>query len=74
MVITSVPSHGNDAAISIASTVEDEPVEPPIGGYCEKSKNDSVTFIEGRTDEEIIEYAHTVDAADIVRQLRVDLK
>ena len=74
MVITSVPSHGNDAAISIPSTVEDEPVEPPIGGYCEKIKDDSVTFIEERTNEEIIEYAHTVDAASVARQLRVDLK
>lgn len=74
MVITSVPSHGNDAAISIASSVEDEPVEPPIGGYSEKIKDDSVTFIEERTDDEVIEYAHTADAAQVARQLRVDLK
>lgn len=74
MVITSIPSHGNDAAISIASSVEDEPVEPPIGGYCEKIKDDSVTFIEERTDDELIEYAHTADAVHVARQLRVDLK
>jgi hypothetical protein len=75
MVITSVPSHGNDAAFSCASTVEDEAVEPPIGGYSsEKTKDDSVIHIEERTDDEITEYAHTVNVAFIARHLRVGLK
>jgi hypothetical protein len=75
MVITSVPSHGNDAAFSCASTVEDEAIEPPIGGYSsEKTKDDSVTHIEERTDNENTEYAHTIDAAFIARHLRVSLK
>jgi hypothetical protein len=75
MVITSAPSHGNDAAFSCASTVEDEPVEPPIGGYSsEKPKDESVTYTEERTDDEITEYAHTTDAAFVARRLRVDIK
>lgn len=75
MVITSVSSHGNDAVLVSASPVEDEAVEPPIGGYSsEKPKDESVTCIEERTDDEITEYAHTTDAAYIARHLRVDLK
>lgn len=77
MVITSTLSHGNDAALVSASPVEDETVEPPICGYSsssEKPKDDSVTYIEERTDGEITEYAHTSDAAFIARHLRVDLK
>jgi hypothetical protein len=74
MVITSVPSHGNDAAFSCAFTVEDEPVEPPIGGYSSETPNDdSVTSLEKRTDDEITGCAHTTDAASIARHLRVDL-
>ena len=77
MVITSTLSHGNDAALVSASPVEDEAVEPPICGYSsssEKPKDESVTYIEERTDDEITEYAHTSDAAFIARHLRVDLK
>jgi hypothetical protein len=75
MVITSALSHGNDAAFSCTSTVEDEAVEPPIGGYSsEKTKDESVTHTEERADDEITEYAHTVEAASIACHLRVDLK
>lgn len=75
MVITSTYSHGNDAALASASPVEDEAVEPPIGGYLsEKPKDESVTYIEERTDDEITEYAHTADVTYIARHLRVDLK
>jgi len=75
MVITSTLSHGNHAALVSASPVEDEAVEPPIGGYSsEKPKDESVTYIEERTGDEITEYAHTSDAAFVARHLRVDLK
>jgi hypothetical protein len=75
MVVTSVPSHGNEAAFSSASPVEDEPVEPPIGGYSsEKPKDGSVNYIEERVDDELIEYAHNVGAASVASHLRVDLK
>lgn len=54
--------------------------EPPICGYSsekphdEKSKDESVTYIEERTDDEIVEYAHTAGFAHIARHLNVDLK
>ena len=75
MVIISTLTHGNDAALSTGPPVEDEP-EPPICGYnnSEKTKDESVTYIEERTGDEITEYAHTADAASIARHLNVELK
>ena len=74
MVIISTLSHGNDTALSTGPPVEDEP-EPPICGYnSEKPKDESVTYIEERTGDEITEYAHTADAASIARHLNVDPK
>jgi hypothetical protein len=74
MVIISTLSHGNDTALSTGPPVEDEP-EPPICGYnSEKPKDESVTYTEERTGDEITEHAHTADAASIARHLKVDLK
>lgn len=73
MVITSVPSHGNDAIppSDPAPPVEDE---PPICGSTEKSKDESVTTIEERTGDDITEYAHTVDVKHLADRLQVNLK
>jgi hypothetical protein len=74
MVVISTLSHGNDTALSTGPPVEDEP-EPPICGYNnEKPKDESVTYIEERTGDELTEYAHTSDAASIARHLNVDPK
>lgn len=73
MVITSIPSHGNDATPSTdpAPPVEDE---PPICGYSEKTKDESVTTAEERADDPFSDQAHVIDATQLAHRLQVNLK